>query len=97
MSPSESIYARLLVHVPSSAWARVTETSKDEGVLLRLRVKQRCLCLRDYRYCLNHALYLIQMSVAGNLIPLGDRLDSDSTVDFLDNDAVGFNGLCSFS
>ena len=37
------------------------------------------------------------MSVACNLIPLGDRLDSDSTVDFLDKDAVGLNGLCSLS
>ena len=32
-----------------------------------------------------------------NLIPLGDRLDSDPTVDFLDKDAVGLNGLCSLS
>ena len=28
--------------MPSSAWARVTETSKGDGVLLLLRVKQRC-------------------------------------------------------
>ena len=27
----------------------------------------------------------------------GDRLDSDPTVDFLDKDAVGLNGLCSLS
>ena len=37
----------------------------------------------------------MQMSVACNLIPMGDRLDSDPTVDFLDKDAVGLNGLCS--
>ena len=37
----------------------------------------------------------MQMSVACNLIPLGDRLDSDPTVDFLD--ALGLNGLCSLS
>ena len=75
----------------------MTETSKDEGVLLRLRVKQRCLCLRDYKYCLYHTLYLMQFSVSCNLIPMGDRLDSDPTVDFLDKDAVGINGLCSLS
>ena len=34
---------------------------------------------------------------ACNLIPMGDRLDSDPTVDFLDKDAVGLNGLCSLS
>ena len=39
----------------------------------------------------------MQMSVACNLIPMGDRLDSDPTVDFLDKDAVGLNGLCSVS
>ena len=39
----------------------------------------------------------MQLSVACNLIPLGDRLDSDPTVDFLDKDAVGLNGLCSLS
>ena len=61
----------------SSDLARVTETSKDEGVLLRLRVKQRCLFLRDYKYGLHHTLYLVQMSVACNLIPMGDMLDSD--------------------
>ena len=72
----------------------MTETSEDKGVLLRLRVKQWCLCLRDYRYCLHHTLYLIQLSVACNLIPLDDRLDSDPAVDFLDKDAVGLNGLC---
>ena len=37
----------------------------------------------------------MQISVACNLIPLGDKLDSDPTVDFLDEDAVGLNGLCS--
>ena len=31
----------------------------------------------------------MQLSVACNLIPLGDRLDSDPTVDLLDKDAVG--------
>ena len=40
---------------------------------------------------------LMQMSAACNLIPLGDRLDSDPTTDFLDKDAVGLNGLCSLS
>ena len=30
----------------------------------------------------------MQMSVACNLIPMGDRQDSDPTVDFLDKDAV---------
>ena len=39
----------------------------------------------------------MHMSVACNLIPLGDRLDSDPTVDFLDKDAVGLKGLCSLS
>ena len=39
----------------------------------------------------------MQLSVACNLIPLGDRLDSDPTVDILDKDAVGLNGLCSLS
>ena len=39
----------------------------------------------------------MHMSVACNLIPLGDRLDSDPTMDFLDKDAVGLNGLCSLS
>ena len=34
----------------------------------------------------------MQMSVACNLIPMGDRLDSDRTVDFLDKDVVGLNG-----
>ena len=33
----------------------------------------------------------MQMSVACNLIPMGDRLDSDPTVDFLDKYAIGFN------
>ena len=37
----------------------------------------------------------MQLSVACNIIPLGDRLDSDPTVDLLDKDVVGFNGLCS--
>ena len=37
------------------------------------------------------------MSVACNLITMGDRLDSDPTVDFLDKDVVGLNGLCSLS
>ena len=69
----------------------MTETSKDEGVRLRLREKQRCLCLRDYKYCLHHAHYLMQLSVACILIPLGDRLDSDPAVDFLEKDAVGLN------
>ena len=73
---------------PFCSWARVTETSKGEGVLLLLRVKQRCLL---------HAIYLMQMSVACNLILMGDRLDSDPTVDFLDIDAVGLNGLFSLS
>ena len=35
----------------------------------------------------------MQMSVAYNLIPFGDRMDSDPTVDFLDKDAVGLNGI----
>ena len=39
----------------------------------------------------------MQMSVACNLIPMGDKLDSDPTVDVLDKDAVGINGLCSLS
>ena len=29
----------------------------------------------------------MQLSVTCNLIPMGDRLDSDLTVDFLDKDA----------
>ena len=94
VSPRENIYARQFVHAPSCAWARVTETSKDEGVLLLLRVKHRCLGLRDYKYYLHHALYLMQISFACNLIPLGDRLDSAPVVDFLGKDAVGLNGLC---
>ena len=73
------------------------ETSKDEGVQLRLGVKQRCLYLLDHKYCLHHTLFLMQLSVACNLIPLGDMLDSDPTVDYLDKDAVGLNGLCSLS
>ena len=48
-----------------------------EGVMLLLRVKQRCLCLRDYKYCLHHALYLMQLSVTCNLISMGHRLVSD--------------------
>ena len=75
----------------------MTETCKAEGVSLLLRVEQRCLCLRDYEYCLHHEIYLMQLSVASNLIPMGDRLDSNPTVDFLDKDAVGLNGLCSLS
>ena len=86
---------------PLRASARVTETCKDEGVLLPLGVKQRRLCLRDHEYCLHHVLCLIQLSIACNLIPMGDRLDSrldsDPTVDFLDKDVVGLNGLCSLS
>ena len=70
---------------------------KDEGVMLPLGVKQRCLYLLDHKYCVHRALFLMQLSVACNLIPLGDRLDSDPTVDFLDKYAVGFNGLCSLS
>ena len=31
----------------------------------------------------------MHLSVACNLIPLGDRLDSDPTVDLLDKDADG--------
>ena len=61
--------------------------------MLLLRVKQQCLCLRDYKYFLHHALYLMRLSVACNLILLGDRLDSDPTVDFLDKDAVGWRSL----
>ena len=72
----------------------MTGTSKDEGVMLRLRGKQRCLCLRDYKYCLHHAQFLMQLSVACNLISSGDRLDSDPAMDFLGKDAVGLNGLC---
>ena len=75
----------------------MTEMSNDEGVLLLLRVKQQYLCLCDYKYCLHHALYLMQLSVAYNLISLGDRLDSDPAVDYLDKDAVGLNSLCSLS
>ena len=30
----------------------------------------------------------MQMSIACNLIPMGDRLDSDPTVDFLDKDVL---------
>ena len=75
----------------------MTETSKDEGVMLRLGVKQWCLYLRDHKCCLHRTVYLMQLSVACNLIPMGDRLDSDPTVDFLDKDAVGFSGLCSLS
>ena len=37
------------------------------------------------------------ISVACNLIPMGDRLDSDPTVEFLDKDAVGLNDLCSLA
>ena len=44
-----------------------------------------------------HALYSMQMSVACKLIPMGDILDSDPTMDFLDKDAVGLNGLCFLS
>src|SRR5664279_944975 len=52
------------------AWARVTETSKDEDVMLLLRGKQRCLCLLiDYEYCLLYVLCLMQCSVVYNLIP----------------------------
>ena len=69
------------------------ETSKHEGVLLRLTRKQWCLYLLDSKYCLHHTLFLMQLSVACNLIPLGDRLDSDPTVDFLGKDAVRLNGL----
>src|SRR5664279_997908 len=51
------------------AWARVTETSKDEDVLLLLRVNHRCLCpFVDYEYCLLYALCLMQCSVVFNLI-----------------------------
>ena len=39
----------------------------------------------------------MHMSVSCNLIPLGDRLDSDPTVDLLDKDTVGLNGLCFLS
>ena len=35
----------------------------------------------------------MQMSVAYNLIPLDDRLDSDPAVDFLEKDIVGLNSL----
>ena len=38
-----------------------------------------------------HAFYLMQMSIPCNLIPMGDMLDSDPTVDFLDKDVVGLN------
>ena len=44
-----------------------------------------------------HAFYFMQMSVACNLIPMGDMLDSDPTVDLVDKDVVGLNGLCSLS
>src|SRR5664279_3987007 len=51
------------------AWARVIETSKDEDVLLLLRVKQPCLCLLiDHECCLLYVLCLMQYSVACNLI-----------------------------
>ena len=53
------------------------DEGKDEGVLLLLGVKQRFLCLRDHEYCLHHVLYLMQLSVACNLILMGDMLDSD--------------------
>src|SRR5664279_3361545 len=52
------------------AWARVTETSKDEDLLLLLRVKQRCLCLLiDHECCLLYVLCLMQCSIVFNLIP----------------------------
>src|SRR5664279_2631337 len=52
------------------AWARVTETSKDEDVMLPLRGKHRCLCpFVDYKYCLLYALCLMQCSVVYHLIP----------------------------
>ena len=53
----------------------MTETYKDGGVPLLLGSKL-------------YAQFFMQLSVACNLIPLGDRLDSDPTVDFLDKDAV---------
>src|SRR5664279_3486761 len=63
-----SIVGSCLLH----AWARVTETSKDEDVMLLLRVKQRCLCpFVDYEYCLLYAMCLMQCSVVFNLIPRG--------------------------
>ena len=43
---------------------------------------------------LTSCAFLNALSVACNLIPLGDGLDSDPTVDLLDKDAVGLNGLC---
>src|SRR5664279_5149320 len=52
------------------ALSRVTETSKDEDVLLLLRVKQRCLCLlTDHECCLLYILCLMQCCVVFNLIP----------------------------
>ena len=62
---------------PLRACARVTETCKNEGVLLLIGVKQRCLCLRDHEYGLHNVLCLMQLSVACNLIPMGDMLVSD--------------------
>ena len=55
------------------------------------------ICIFDISIILLYVLYLMQMSVAYNLISMGDRLDSDPTVKFLDKDAVGLNGLCSLS
>ena len=40
---------------------------------------------------------LMQMSVVCNLILLGDRLDSDSAMDFLDKAVVGLIGPCYLS
>src|SRR5664279_3050204 len=51
------------------AWARVKETSKDEDVLLLLRVKQRCFCLLiAHECCLPYVPFLLQYFVACNLI-----------------------------
>src|SRR5664279_5755463 len=68
-SPRESICS-IVGSCLLRSWARVTEMSKDEDVLLLLRGKQRCLCLLiDYEYCLLYVRCLRQCSVVYNLIP----------------------------
>ena len=57
-------------------WPRVTETSMDEDVMLLLRVKQQCLCFRDYECCLHYVLCLMKFSVVLQLNTWKCMLDS---------------------
>ena len=67
------------------------ETSKFVDVVLPLGIKQRYF-VQGYLYCLHYTLCLMQLSVACNLIPMGDT-DVNLAVNYK-SEMMLDNGLC---